>query len=154
MTSKTKTKTVSKTAHAAARARGAAAQMDRAKSLAAAAEQVAMKAIVEGARAVMQGNSLASDYVQAMGMWSFTVIAQYRDDGFFEEAIGSNDASLESLRDRSEDFDPAYAALVGPFIDAVKAFRELHDAYQETFGKAAAGAPMRFQATGPITTDW
>lgn len=147
--------TETQAARAAARARGAAAQMDRAKSLAASAQELAMDAIVQGARAVLRTGPLASEYVQAMGSWSFTVIIPLQEaDKFFEADLRGNEQDLQRLISAEDEMLPEYVRHVAPLVEAVRTFRELHATYEKIFGNTAAGEPMRFDATSPITRDW
>lgn len=139
--------------YAQARMSGASSKMGRAKSLVATADKTALQAIEEGARAVLKVGPLASEYVQAMGSWSFALVVPLKNGGFFEESVSSDDDE-ERLRESSEDFDPEYAAHVEPFIKAVEEFAGLHDEYQEIFGRSAAGAPMRFGVQGRVRRDW
>jgi hypothetical protein len=129
-------------------------KMERAKNLAKQAEKMAMDAIVEGARHVLRSGPLASEYVQAMGSWTFTVIIPFNDGSFYEEMIGRDDDEIKRLVSYSEEFKPEYVPLIEPFIEKLKDFRELVDTYHDLFDNTPAGTPMRFKATGPIITEW
>lgn len=139
-----------------------AARMAHAVGLASQAEKLAMKAIVEGAREVMAASSLASEYVQAMGSWAFTVIIPFapeegqedNPERFYEDEIGDSSDDLRFMQNFAEDFRPEYRAHIEPFIKALGEFRKLHQAYKDAFGNTAAGESMRFGLTGPIVTNW
>lgn len=131
--------------------------MARAKSLAETAERQAMDAIKEGAIAVLRTGPLVSEYVQAMGSWSFTMTIPYKDsDHFFEAHIGMEDDELERLAERVADGEivDEYVPHIEPFIEALREFRKLHDDYEGCFGNTAAGTPMRFDGSGKVTTSW
>lgn len=138
----------------ATRSSDGSSMMAHAKALAEQAEKIAMKAIEEGARHVLQSGPLASEYVQAMGSWTFTVIVPLKDGSFFEELIGGDDYEIGKLTGCRDELEPEYASAIEPFVEELKKFQELVDTYEDLFGNTPAGTPMRFKAAGPVTKRW
>lgn len=129
--------------------------MLRAKGDVGIAEARAMEAIETGARAAMTA-PIASEYVQGMGAWYFVVIVprvtEDEEDGFYEGEVGR--ADVDDFLRRVEEFVPGYRPHARVFAESVRQVAALHDDYEEIFGRPAAGTPMRFTQTGPVTKEW